>query len=53
MSQILYCSKCDKFTMNEICSCGEKTNTTKPAKYSLDDKWGVYRREFKKEHKAL
>ncbi|MDP3728219.1 MAG: nucleolar RNA-binding Nop10p family protein [bacterium] len=47
---ILYCSHCKKYTLKEICSCGNKTTTTKPAKFSVDDKWGHYRREFKKEH---
>ena len=47
--EILYCSHCKKYTLKEICSCGNKTSTTKPAKFSVDDKWGRYRREFKKE----
>ena len=34
--------------MKETCSCGEKTVTQKPAKYSPDDKWGKYRRAAKK-----
>ena len=50
---ILYCKTCNKFTMKESCSCGEKTITTKPAKFSLDDKWGKYRRISKKEQKDL
>ncbi|HIH15283.1 MAG: H/ACA ribonucleoprotein complex subunit 3 [archaeon GW2011_AR17] len=48
---ILYCSVCKKYTLKEMCSCGQKTTTTKPAKFSVDDKWGKYRREYKREHK--
>ncbi|MBS3073079.1 ribosome biogenesis protein [Candidatus Pacearchaeota archaeon] len=44
--EILFCNKCKKYTMKESC-CGEKTITLKPAKYSPEDKWGKYRREFK------
>lgn len=47
---ILYCPSCEKYTLKEICSCGEKTHTTRPAKYSPDDKYGAYRRQYKKEH---
>jgi len=35
--------------MREICSCGEKALTKKPAKYSPDFKYGNLRREAKKE----
>ncbi len=47
---ILYCFVCKKYTLKEICSCGEKALTTKPAKFSPEDKYGRYRREFKREH---
>ena len=33
--------------MKENC-CDEKTISLKPAKYSPEDKWGHWRREFKK-----
>jgi H/ACA ribonucleoprotein complex subunit 3 len=37
--------------MTETCpKCGEKTNSTKPAKFSPEDKWGKYRRMAKKEN---
>jgi len=36
--------------LKEICpECNEKTVTTKPAKFSPDDKYGFYRRKVKKE----
>lgn len=45
---ILYCNKCDEFTMKDECSkCGKKTVSTKSAKYSVEDKWGKYRRMAK------
>ena len=47
---ILYCQSCKKYTLKEICSCGNKTVTTKSAKFSIDDKWGHWRRTYKKEH---
>lgn len=47
--EILYCDSCKKYTLKEICSCGKKTKTTKPAKFSVEDRYGKYRREFKKE----
>ena len=48
---ILFCKKCNKFTMKEECSdCNSKTLSTKPAKYSPEDKWGKYRLKYKKEN---
>ncbi len=48
MKHILKCSKCNKYTMKEVCECGEKTVIIKPQKYSPDDKYGEYRRKVKK-----
>ncbi|MFH0798455.1 MAG: RNA-protein complex protein Nop10 [Candidatus Woesearchaeota archaeon] len=46
---ILYCSSCKEFTMKENCpKCGAKVLSTKPAKFSPEDKWGKYRRMAKK-----
>jgi H/ACA ribonucleoprotein complex subunit 3 len=50
---IFHCFKCDKFTFLEVCSCSEKTYTTKPAKFSPEDKWGKYRRIAKSSSKDL
>ena len=54
MKTILKCGNCGKYTMNDICVCGGKALTQKPAKFSIQDKYGSYRRkakaeEFKKE----
>ncbi len=48
MSEILKCQKCDTYTLKEICVCGSKTITPKPAKYSPLDQYGKYRRLYKK-----
>ena len=51
MSEILYCSSCKTYTLKQICpKCSLKTLSNKPAKYSPEDKWGKWRRIFKKEH---
>jgi rRNA maturation protein Nop10 len=50
---ILYCKSCDKFTLLESCSCGNITLTTKPAKFSIADKWGKWRRKAKEASKGL
>ena len=47
MRHIFKCGACNKYTMNENCSCGGKTTAAKPLKYSPDDKLGVYRRKAK------
>ena len=50
MRHIQKCGVCKIYTLKENCLiCGEKTINPKPAKYSLDDKMGKYRREAKKE----
>ncbi len=46
---ILHCAKCKKYTLEPTC-CGIKTQTVRPAKFSPDDKWGKYRREFKRQN---
>ena len=47
--QILYCSKCKTFTMQETCpKCNEKAINPKPGKYSPEDKYGKYRRLAKR-----
>lgn len=47
--QIFYCKNCDLFTLKNKCPrCNEKPENPRPAKYSLEDKWGAYRRIAKK-----
>ena len=47
MRSILKCENCGKYTMNEACACGGKSLTPKPAKFSIEDKYGYYRRKAK------
>ena len=46
---ILRCTGCNDYTMKELHDCGSKAVAIKPAKYSVEDKYGKYRRESKKE----
>jgi len=45
-NRILRCSECFNYTLKEIC-CDLKTNSTKPAKFSMLDRYGKWRREYK------
>ena len=48
--QIFLCVPCQIYTMKEICpNCNKKTENPRPAKYSVDDKFGKYRRLAKKD----
>lgn len=52
--EILKCFKCSTYTLKEFCpKCDSKTATTKPAKFSPDDRFGKYRRKYKQEYKSL
>lgn len=33
--------------MKEICECGTKTINPKPVKFSVDDRFGIYKRKAK------
>jgi len=47
---IFYCKACDAFTMEESCpKCKGKTESTIPAKFSPEDKWGKYRQMAKRD----
>ena len=48
MKHIFKCIECGKYTMKESCSCGGKAVNCKPAKYSPEDNYGKYRRQFKR-----
>ena len=53
--EILYCQNCKSYTLSEMCKiCSNKTESPKPAKFSPLDKYGKYRRLYKKEmaHKS-
>ncbi len=53
-TEILKCKSCDTYTLETTCkTCKNKTLSTKPAKYSPEDKYGHYRRIAKKEKGEL
>jgi H/ACA ribonucleoprotein complex subunit 3 len=48
MKHILKCKKCGGYTLKEICPlCGSSAITIRPPKFSLEDKFGAYRRKAK------
>lgn len=47
MRHLYKCQKCVKYTMKEVCSCGEHTLAARPLKYSPDDNLSSYRRQAK------
>ena len=42
------CVECGKYTLKDKCDCGAKALDPRPAKYSLEDKYGKWRRIAKK-----
>lgn len=50
MGKILKCPKCNNYTLNDKCiKCKVKTIDVRPPRFSLEDKYGVYRRRLKRE----
>jgi len=48
--QIFLCKSCHVYTLKKTCSkCKSQTENPKPAKFSLEDKFGKYRRLAKKD----
>ncbi|MDO8660865.1 MAG: nucleolar RNA-binding Nop10p family protein [Candidatus Woesearchaeota archaeon] len=45
MKHILRCVNCNQWSMTQIHSCGAKALSTKPLKYTPDDKYASYRRK--------
>ncbi len=46
--EILNCPKCKRYTLNKSCpKCSSETFSNMPAKFSIEDKYGKYRRIFK------
>jgi len=53
MSHLLYCKKCNEYTLDEKCpSCKNKTISKNPPRFSPQDPYGRYRRELKKSKKG-
>ncbi len=53
MSQIFKCTSCGNYTLREdkCPKCKSGVSSPRPAKFSLDDKYGKYRREAKRKTK--
>ncbi|MDP3733981.1 MAG: nucleolar RNA-binding Nop10p family protein [Nanoarchaeota archaeon] len=48
-ARILYCRHCEKYTLEKICTlCNLATELPRPPKFSVEDKYGQYRRDVKK-----
>lgn len=52
-SSILKCGKCGKYTLEKYCGCGGDCLSTRPAKFSLEDKYSKYRLDYKKKTKSI
>jgi len=50
MKHIFKCDKCNIYTMNSLCpKCNSSTINPKPAKFSIEDRYGEWRRKAKLE----
>jgi len=53
MPNLLYCSKCNTYTLETICiNCKKITISKKPPRFSPEDHYGRYRRKLKKQQKG-
>ena len=49
--EILKCFNCNVYTLKDHCpKCNGKTASSKPAKFSLEDKFGKHRRLYKQKY---
>ncbi|MEW6329535.1 MAG: RNA-protein complex protein Nop10 [Candidatus Micrarchaeota archaeon] len=46
MKKLKICPACRKYTMSDTCACGGDTRTAHPPKYSPQDRYAKYRRQF-------
>ncbi|MCC7574078.1 RNA-protein complex protein Nop10 [Candidatus Woesearchaeota archaeon] len=46
---ILKCVVCGNYCLDNVCSCGAKTERVVPPRFSPDDKYAKYRRQAKLE----
>jgi len=47
MKHIFKCGSCGKYTMKEVCSCGQKTLIARHVRYTPNDKFASYKRKAK------
>jgi H/ACA ribonucleoprotein complex subunit 3 len=48
--QILKCPKCSSYALSATCACGGMRIPVHPPKFSPEDKYAHYRRQYKEEH---
>lgn len=48
--KIKKCVKCSKYGLSDKCSCAGKLLNPQPPKYSPEDKYAKYRRQYKQEN---
>ncbi|USN45659.1 MAG: ribosome biogenesis protein [Candidatus Woesearchaeota archaeon] len=46
------CPVCFSYGLSDVCSCGQKRTIPNPPKFSPEDKYGAYRRLYKKEQES-
>ncbi|MBN1646159.1 ribosome biogenesis protein [Candidatus Woesearchaeota archaeon] len=53
-NHILKCRKCGAYSLSKECgNCGSACVLCQPSKYSPEDKYGKYRRQYIKEHSGM
>ena len=51
--KILKCTKCNNYSMQDVCPyCGAECVTVEPPKFSMEDKYGKYRRIAKHDERV-
>jgi len=48
IKEILRCTKCFSYSLEKQCKCGGECISTKPGKWSPEDRYSRYRLEYKK-----
>ncbi len=48
--EILKCPACASYGLSPACACGGKRTAVLPPKYSPEDKYASYRRQYKEMH---
>ncbi|HIH91950.1 TPA: ribosome biogenesis protein [Candidatus Woesearchaeota archaeon] len=48
MKRLMFCPDCRKYTLKDACSCGARSTSPRPPKYSPQDLYAEYRRKAKR-----
>jgi len=51
MRRIRKCTSCGRYTLEEACRCGSRTEQPRPPKYSPEDRFARFRRQAKEEQR--